>query len=186
MRRAGARAALALALAAGVAAPAGAAEPLPVGPGVRVRIAVATSRDRLKGTVQGLDERFLSVISDDHQLVQVPRSSITALETGWGRRGNARKGLVIGAISGAAGGLLACAASAGGDDWPFDDDHDSVCNDGDWVAVPAVAAAVYGGIGALIGHFIKTDRWMEVPLDKVRVSLTTPAGGVGLAISFGF
>jgi hypothetical protein len=185
MRRARSGGALALALAAG-AASARAEEALPVGPGVRVRIAVASSRDRLEGTVQALDQRFLSVISDDHQLVQVPRSTITALETGWGRRGNARKGLVIGAMVGAGGGLLACAASAGGDDWPFDDEHDSVCNDGDWVAVPAVAAAVYGGIGALIGHFIKTDRWMAVPLDRFRVSLATPAGGVGLAISLGF
>jgi hypothetical protein len=175
---------LALAL-EGAAVPAQAEEPLPIGPGVRVRIAVATARDRLKGTVQALDDRFLSVISDDHQLVQVPRSSITALETGWGRRGNARKGLWIGAIVGASGGLLACAASTDEEDWPFDG-GDGVCNDGDWVAVPAVAAAVYGGIGALIGHFIKTDRWMQVPLDKVRVSLTTPPRGLGVAISFGF
>jgi hypothetical protein len=40
----------------------------------------AASRDRLKGTVQAVDESVLSLISDDHQLVKVPRASITRLE----------------------------------------------------------------------------------------------------------
>jgi hypothetical protein len=54
---------------------------------VRVRVSVAATPDRLKGTVQSLDQSVLSVISDDHQLVKIPRATITRLETGWGRKG---------------------------------------------------------------------------------------------------
>jgi hypothetical protein len=165
--------------------PAAAQDPQPLGPGVRVRISVAASKERLKGTVQALEPSVLAVISDDHQLVRVPRSTITRLETGWGRRGNARKGLLIGGAVGVTGGLLACGLSD--DDWPFEDeDFGEACDGGDWVAVPLLAGAVYGGIGALIGHFIKTDRWVEVPLDRVKVSLGPAPAGLGLALSIRF
>jgi hypothetical protein len=158
-----------------------------LGPGVRVRLSVASSRDRLQGTVQALDQATLSVISDDHQLVKVPRDSITRLETGWGRRGNARRGLAIGAVFGAGLGLLICAADES--DWGLDPhrDYGSSCHGGgEWVALPLVSGAAYGGIGALIGHFIKSDRWVEVPMERVRVSLGPSARGLGVAISLRF
>jgi hypothetical protein len=181
--------AVSLALGVGLLAPAGPAaaeDPQPLGPGVRVRIAVATSRDRLKGTVQALDESVLSVISDDHELIRVPRSSITGLETGWGRRGNAKRGLVIGGLVGVGVGLLVCGVD---ETYRHDSDRiseDTACHGGEWVAFPLLTGVAYGGLGALIGHFIKTDRWVEVPLDRVKVSLGPAPAGVGLSLSVRF
>jgi hypothetical protein len=178
--------ALALGLAILPAArPAAAQDPQPIGPGVRVRIAASGSKERLKGTVQSLDQGVLAVISDDHQLVRVPRATITSLETGWGRKGNAKKGFIIGAAIGVAGGLLVCAASD--EEWPFDESGvNSSCDGGEWVGIPLLAGGTYGGIGALIGHFIKSDRWIEVPLDRVKVSLGPAREGLGLALSVRF
>jgi len=158
----------------------------PLTPGVRVRVSVAASGDRLKGTVQALDERTLSVISDDRTLVHVPRGSITRLETGWGRRGNARKGLVTGALFGAGVGLLVCGVDESGWDHESRREHDATCDGGEWVGLPLAAAATYGGIGALIGHFIKSDRWVEVPIAGARLSLGPPARGLGLSVSLRF
>jgi hypothetical protein len=183
-RRAGV---MSLGLAVALAAPCAAQDPS-LGPGVRVRLSVAASRDQLKGTVQALDRDTLSVISDDRQLVKVPRASITRLETGWGRKGNARKGLIIGGLIGVGGGLLVCGADD--DDFFGDFDHstnlDTCDGAGEWVALPLFAGAVYGGIGALIGHFIKGDRWVELPLDKVRMSVGPSRRGLGVSLSVRF
>jgi len=178
---------MSLGLAVALAAPGAAQDPPSLGPGIRVRLAVTASRDLLKGTVQALDRDVLSVISDDHQLVKVPRASITRLETGWGRKGNARKGLVIGGLIGVGGGLLVC----GTDDDNFfeglnDSTNLSTCDGGEWVALPLLTGAVYGGVGALIGHFIKSDRWVELPLDKVRMSVGPSRHGLGLSLSVRF
>jgi hypothetical protein len=56
----------------------------------------------------------------------------------------------------------------------------------------AGAGFVIGGlggalIGALIGSASKTDRWQEVPLDRVRVSLAPQRSetfGLGLSVRF--
>lgn len=179
---------ISLGLTVALAAPGTAQEAATLGPGVRVRLAVTSSRDLLKGTVQALDADILSVISNDHQLVKVPRASITRLETGWGRKGNARKGLIIGGLIGVGGGLLVCGTD---DDSFFEGLNDdptnlSTCDGGEWVALPLLTSAVYGGLGALIGHFIKSDRWVELPLDKVRVSVGPARRGLGLSLSVRF
>jgi hypothetical protein len=179
---------IALGLTMAGAVPAAAQDAAALGPGVRVRLAVTSSRDLLKGTVQALDPDVLAVISDDHQLVKVPRASITRLETGWGRKGNARKGLIIGGLIGVGGGLLVC----GTDDddffegFRYDSTNLDTCDGGEWVALPLLVGAAYGGVGALIGHFIKSDRWVEVPLARVRMSLGPARHGLGLSLSLSF
>jgi hypothetical protein len=189
MNRTIGRPAAAFALAAVLAAPGAAQDEAALGPGVRVRVSVATSPDRLQGTVQAVDEAVLSVIGDDHQLVKVPRGSITRLETGWGRRGNAGKGFKIGALIGASGALLICAAGGGTtyQDRPFgDEDFDDCDGAGEWVGITLLAGGVYGGIGALIGHFIKSDRWVELPIERARVSVGPSHRGLGLSVSIRF
>jgi hypothetical protein len=148
---------------------------------------VAASKDRLKGTVQSIDQAMLSVISDDHQLVKIPRSDVTRLETGWGRKGNARKGFIIGGLIGLGGGLLACGISEESDHEDFRDEFDyDGCEGGEWAGIPLAAGAVYGGLGALIGHFIKSDRWVEMPIDKVKLAVGPSPRGWGLTLSVRF
>lgn len=86
------------------------------------------------------------------------------------------------------GGLLVCGTD---DDDFFDDFEDNTnlsnCDGaGEWIALPLLTGAVYGGIGALIGHFIKGDRWVELPLDKVRVSIGPSRRGLGVSLSVRF
>jgi hypothetical protein len=189
------RTAAVAALATTFSVPLAAQDPTPLGPGVRVRVTVAASRDSLKGTVQSLDQAMLSVISDDRQLVKIPRTTITRLETGWGRKGNARKGLIIGGLVGLGSGLAACAIAEGShhefddffdDDFYDDDFYDDDCSGGEWVGIPLLAGATWGGIGALIGHFIKSDRWVEMPIDKINVAIGPSDRGLGVAVSLRF
>ncbi len=44
-----------------------------------------------------------------------------------------------------------------------------------------------GVVGGIIGYFVKTERWEEVPLERLRVSLTPRGDGqVALAFSVNF
>jgi hypothetical protein len=64
---------------------------------------------------------------------------------------------------------------------------DASCNTwcfGVGAIVVAVPSAFVGGI---IGAFIKTDRWEEVPLDRLRVSFAPQRDGrfaLGLSVAF--
>ena len=52
----------------------------------------------------------------------------------------------------------------------------------------AVAGALLGaGVGAVVGYFIKTDRWEEISLDRLRVSFAPQRDGgfvLGLSVEF--
>ena len=50
---------------------------------------------------------------------------------------------------------------------------------GEWAGLVLLGSTAYGGIWALIGHSIKTDRWVEMPLDQVPVSLGRRSGAWG-------
>ena len=50
-----------------------------------------------------------------------------------------------------------------------------------------LGAGVGGALGGITGYFIKTDRWEEIPLDRLRVSLAPERdGGFALGFSVGF
>ena len=112
----------------------------------------------------------------------VARASITRLEVQRGRKTNARTGAWIGALSlGLAGvglGIGVCVQRI-------------ECEGDEWSAV----IGVLGGVGALgggliglgVGALIKTERWEEVPLDRLRVSFAPQrAGRFGLGLSVRF
>jgi hypothetical protein len=169
--------------------PAAAEEPTTLAPGVRVRVSVAGSGERLKGTVQSLEPGTLSVIGDDRHPVKIPRANITRLETGWGRHGNAKKGFFIGGAFGLAGGLLACATVGSRSEYGglLDDPEFANCDTtGERVAVPLATGVVWGGLGALIGSLVKSERWVEMPIDRLRVSVGPSSRGWGMAVSVRF
>ena len=57
----------------------------------------------------------------------------------------------------------------------------------DVLRVTAIAASVGAGIGAVIGSTIHGDRWEEVPLDRLRVSVAPQRdGSFALAVSIRF
>ena len=49
--------------------------------------------------------------------------------------------------------------------------------------IALVFAALGGAAGGIVGYFIKTERWEEVPLERLGVSLAPQLDG-GLALGF--
>ncbi len=151
----------------------------PVAVGTRVRVtADPLAIDKYDGTLQGWADDSVTV-----DTLQVALTQLTRLDVYRGRKSNARKVALIGAASlasvGAAVALVVCS--------------DGACeSDGDYTAL-AVGVLTLGGaaggalIGGIIGALIKSDRWEEVPLDQLRVSIVPQRDGrfaFGLSVVF--
>lgn len=55
------------------------------------------------------------------------------------------------------------------------------------LGLTALGGLVGTGLGAIIGGWIRTERWEDVPLERVRISLTPPTGSrFGLAVAVVF
>ena len=55
------------------------------------------------------------------------------------------------------------------------------------LGIMVLGAAAGAGLGSLIGALIRTERWADVPLEKLRVSLWPPVRGtLGVRVSLGF
>jgi hypothetical protein len=145
--------------------------------GSRVRLlAPEISGQRLQGTVAEIGAESLTVDTDGHQRLGVPRRAITRLEVSTGQARHTLHGLAIGAGTGAVLSVVlpkcvneGCTSEVG-----FDPTFASIY---------ALGGAMWG---ALIGSLIKTDRWNLVSLDSVRVAVMPTHGrGVAVTISVG-
>ena len=168
--------------------------PPPLEPGARVRVthcgplAVYSGRKRTDcRTTQG---NLVAMTSDSvvlnagasNERLSVPRDLMTRLRVTSGQRGRAGRGALIGTLvgvgAGAGFGIASCAMLETG------------CYEPPTGAV-ALGTGIFGGIagvlvGATVGAFIKTDRWEEVPLDRLRVSFAPQRNGFSLGVSFAF
>src|SRR6185436_5978071 len=128
---------------------ASAQEPAPTSPasllavGSRVRLVSTAMQARPHGLVVALDDRVVTLATDDGLPVRVPLASITALETSLGRKRNTLKGLGIGAAAGLLFGLA----------FPVDPNtcgyySDNFCSRGEAVSGGALA---FGALGASVG-----------------------------------
>jgi len=139
-------------------------DPPPVTVGTRVRVtAPDLDVDKYDGTVAALRGDTLTVGT-----VQVPLASVTRLDVHQGRKGNVGKGTIIGTLVGLPTGFAlgvfyqqACSHAS---------DIGETCLP--LIPIGVVAVGLAGAlVGGTIGSLIKTDRWEEVPLDRLRVSL---------------
>jgi hypothetical protein len=144
-----------------------------VGPGDRVRV-TTPDRGRYDGIVQAIPGDFLTV-----DTLTVPGASITRLEVHRGRKGHALLGAAIGSVALGAAGVAAAIGFCGGG---------FGCSDeGEAVAGAGGAGVVAGALlGALTGSFIKTDRWEDVPLDRLRAGVVPERDGFGIMASMEF
>ena len=151
-----------------------------VGVGTRVRVtAPELGFDNYDGTVAAVGRDTLTVGT-----VQVTLASVTRLDVHLGRKGNWGRGAKIGTLVGLPTGLAlgvvfqqVCSHSS---------DIGQTC----WGLVPlgTVAVGLAGYlVGGTIGALKKTDRWSEVPLERLHVSLTPQGDGrfaLGLSVRF--
>ena len=147
--------------------------PLTVGSKVRLS-APTVATGRIQGVVLEADQEFLIVGGRRPDPLRVSRRAVTRVEVVTGRRGHAWMGMWIGAGIGA---LLAGSNPC----------VNEGCAEG-FSPEFAVYGALLGGMsGAGIGALIKSDRWTEIPVDRLHVGLGPVRGrGVGLRVSVGF
>ena len=110
---------------------------------------------------------------------ECPLASVTRLDVSRGLKSNGGVGAAIGFPAGALLTVAYCKAVDKTGCELFDDDLTPF--------LALVFGALGGVVGGIVGHNIKTDRWEEVPLERLRVSLTPqPDGRFALGFSVGF
>ena len=148
----------------------GAQEPFVFEPGVRLRV---TAPDcELRGQATG----FRALRADTLVLygTECPLASVTGLDVSRGQKSHVGMGILVGAGAGALVGFAMCAST----------DVCGILSDNDIKGdVVAISVVVGGLLGLLVGVNIKTERWEEVPLDQLRVSLAPQRDG-GFALGF--
>jgi hypothetical protein len=138
-------------------------------PGDRIRAqAPSASPGPLVGTVVAFQADSL-MVQGDTKSWRLSLASITRLDISQGRRSRAGLGAGIGLLVGAGVGAL---IGSGCDAIVVPVSSEAGC--------VVVGAAVFGGAGALVGAvtgaLMRTERWAEVPLDRLRVSFTSDRG----------
>ncbi len=168
----------------------------PTGPALKVgdRIRLRGGADggktvgSLEGTLTAVDERSLTLAprggASGTPRIQFPRASLSSLEVAQGRHGHAVAGALIGMAAGAATGAIL------GDSGPAVScpvpPHPCGGSSLKW------GYALFGGlvgipVGALAGHFIRTERWTKVDPRSLKVTVAPPpGGGVGITARFRF
>ncbi len=146
----------------------------PVAPGDRVRVtAWSVVPGRPVGTIVSLGaDTCVVALEGRAEPLMLPLASVTRLEVSRGQRSNVGKGALTGGLIGTALGLLV-GGYVSTDPEFFGEDA--------FAKTVAVLGGVGAGVGLLIGAMSRSDRWQEVPLDRLRVS-TVPHRNGGLAI----
>jgi hypothetical protein len=130
------------------------------------------------------DDAFgLMIASEDSpfgggQMV-VPRASVTHVQVSLGYKRYALLGALFGAMAGAAAGAAAPVDPSTCDSYS----SDAFCSRGEAVAF---SAAGFSLIGALVGHFVKTERWQNVSVEVLATRSSSsrsvgPARGAAVA-----
>jgi hypothetical protein len=198
-------AALLAALGVAFAAPGAVTQDLPpLAAGQRVRVtASAADMSRQTATLVALSAESLVVARwwpgpggaagrGDSGAVRIALGAVRALDVSAGRRRHTVLGIVIGGlVGGTARAIYGFSQGDTSDVANFVCDHVFPC-----VARTAGQKALFWGlngmfggalVGGVVGTFVKTERWIAVPLQRVRVSgVVLPGGrvGVGAAVWF--
>ena len=165
----------------------------PVEVGSRVRVtAIDLGLEKQSASLQGLrgDTLDLFVAQDVGSIVSVPLASVTEFATLQSTSRRTVIGALIGSAVGFSAGVIVLAvAHEGCEGGGFFSWGRRYCGTAPPEAeLAAVAGALLGaGVGAVVGYFIKTDRWEEVQLDRLRVSFAPQReGGFALGLSVEF
>ncbi len=147
---------------------------------------------RITGTMISWDADGSLMLQADAGSLTVPRDSLTRLEVSRGFKRRWVNGAVVGGIIGLAAGTSAAVIEG----WPFETvqdcadrlpDEQLACNLAFVGWRVALGAAVGAALGAVAGSAFKTERWQEVPLDRLRVQPVVMADGrFGVAASLRF
>ena len=127
---------------------------------------------RFVGTLVEVTENDLVLTVSESERKAVPRKDLTRLEWSRGRHGNAVKGMLFGAAIGA---VTISVVNA---------QDPETGETGEYLMVALIGACMGALPGAGIGALIKTEKWAELPLSNLRLTLGPVSGGrliIGLA-----
>ena len=160
--------------------------------GERVRISKRPKSERYGDPIIGsvTDQRMdtlVVLVEGAGRVIRIPLSSVKRLEVVTGRKSKAGAGALVGLVTGAITGALlgnywgsvSCSGTYG-----F-----TICLEkGEAAALSALGFGLAGaGLGALVGSFIKVDRWETIPVDELRIEASPVApDGVSLSASLRF
>ncbi len=165
----------------------------PVERGVRVRVTTppppcpawytSCTRDSPRhyvGTFVAWKADTLVVETKGHTLA-LPWDSVTKLEVSQGQKRNTREGVLIGLLVGGVAGAVVAVA--------IHEECERCFIDPATLPVAVATVGVLGGVvtGAIIGSLIRTDRWQEVPLERLRLQVAPQRDGrfgLGLSVRF--
>ena len=155
------------------------ASPLNLPSGVRAR--VVSSSGILRGFLVQSDATALRIAPEGGgTLKTVPVDSIARLELAFEEKRNTLKGTVIGAL------VLGVVMGVGGTVDPHTCNSPSsstFCSRGEAVAGSVLVGA---GLGALVGHFVKTEHFTPIDVNALRPTPTTRQSRAGLAFGVTF
>lgn len=143
--------------------------------GTRMRATLAGADEGVVGSLFAVDGSTLTLVSEYHRTVELPRDMIAKLEVSDGKKGHALVGLLSGVALGAVLGAV--------------EKVDQNCiGEGCFTKGENIGYGALGGgvVGALVGALIKTDRWVEVPRGRIRVEVKSGlrASGVLVTVTF--
>ena len=152
----------------------------PLEPGQRLRVTAPTLLPhRTEGMLESINETELTMDAGAAPLV-IPVSDVIRIDRHSGHRRYWLHGMVVGGSIGAIIGVAKLQLGAC-----------LFCPGCECMSDPigeAIVGAVPGAlVGALVGWIIRTDRWEEVPLDRLRVSVAPKRDGrivLGVSVSF--
>lgn len=148
---------------------------LAVGDQIRL-VAPSVSPKLIEGILVAMGQETLTVAPRGNGgAVQVGRSAIESLEVARGKKSRAAAGAVIGAVAGVLLGALASNPPSSAEGFSISPGAVILCG--------AVGAAT----GGLIGSLRKTDRWVPVSGDGLKLSLAPAVhGGAAIAVRVSF
>ena len=158
-------------------------------PGARVRLLYRDTPAHVehryvRGLLVGVDSDTVTV---SHRAGATPKpialNSLLSFEVSNGRKSSAGKGVWIGILSGAAGGVAASKIVCSDDECRFSGrDYSGVVS-----VVFGLGGGLFGaGAGALIGGRFHTEQWESIPLDDLGLNLEPNGDGMRARLSCTF
>ena len=145
---------------------------LAVAVGERVRVSTESGATHV-GLLSAMTSDALEVQSEGgSQRFSV--ASVTRLDVSRGQKSNAVLGAGVGFAAGALGAVVYCSRAKN----EFSGEGKCVLFGDDTTPFQALIFGAAGGlVGGIAGYFIKSDRWEEVPLERLPVSLAPQRDG---------
>jgi hypothetical protein len=162
----------------------GAQENWPVEPRDRVRVTLKRDHSAVVGIIQTIESNALVIQPKTSGLRTVALRDIARLEISRGERTGALKGAAAGFVIFGLAGALAWGAVCEADFGVSPGTSSREPCPGEAALVGVGTGAVGALLGAVIGSFIRTDRWDEAPLNNLRIgSASILKGGFVLSAS---